>query len=48
MMYIPGSDERKLQKIPSLGCDCAVMDMEDGVAQNRKVLLLLPVLVVSS
>jgi len=35
-MYIPGSDERKLQKIPSLGCDCAVMDMEDGVAQNRK------------
>lgn len=36
MMYIPGSDERKLQKIPSLGCDCAVLDMEDGVSQNRK------------
>ena len=36
MMYIPGSDVRKLQKIPSLGCDCAVLDMEDGVAQNRK------------
>ena len=36
MMYIPGGDVRKLQKIPSLGCDCAVLDMEDGVAQNRK------------
>lgn len=36
MMYVPGSEERKLLKIPSLGCDCAVMDMEDGVAQNRK------------
>jgi len=36
LMYIPGSDNRKLTKIPSLGCDCAVMDMEDGVAQNRK------------
>ena len=36
MMYIPGSDDRKLTKIPTLGCDCAVMDMEDGVAQNRK------------
>ena len=36
-MYVPGSEERKLSKIPSLGCDCAVMDMEDGVAQNRKV-----------
>jgi len=36
MMYVPGSDVRKLQKIPSLGCDCAVLDMEDGVAQNRK------------
>ena len=36
MMYVPGSEERKLQKIPTLGCDCAVMDMEDGVAQNRK------------
>ena len=37
LMYIPGSDQRKLQKIPNLGCDCAVMDMEDGVAQTRKV-----------
>ena len=36
MMYVPGSDDRKLTKIPTLGCDCAVMDMEDGVAQNRK------------
>jgi len=36
MMFVPGSDERKLKKIPQLGCDCVCLDMEDGVAQNRK------------
>ncbi|XP_060597081.1 citramalyl-CoA lyase, mitochondrial-like [Ruditapes philippinarum] len=37
VLYIPGSDERKLQKIQILDVDCAVMDCEDGVAANRKV-----------
>jgi len=34
---VPGNDVRKLEKIPGLGVDCAVMDCEDGVAANRKV-----------
>ncbi|XP_064618421.1 citramalyl-CoA lyase, mitochondrial-like [Liolophura sinensis] len=37
MMYVPGSDKKKLGKIPSLQVDCAVMDCEDGVAMNRKL-----------
>ena len=37
MMYVPGNDERKLKKVPSLDLDCVVMDCEDGVAINRKV-----------
>ncbi|KAK3591109.1 hypothetical protein CHS0354_035921 [Potamilus streckersoni] len=37
VLYVPGNDERKLSKIPSLNVDCAVMDCEDGVALNRKV-----------
>lgn len=37
VLYIPGSDERKLKKIQILDVDCAVMDCEDGVAANRKV-----------
>ncbi|XP_060072176.1 citramalyl-CoA lyase, mitochondrial-like [Ylistrum balloti] len=36
VLYVPGSDERKLQKITGLDVDCAVMDCEDGVAANRK------------
>jgi citrate lyase subunit beta-like protein len=35
-MYVPGSDERKLAKIPSLGADCICLDCEDGVAMNKK------------
>ncbi|KAM3933560.1 LOW QUALITY PROTEIN: citramalyl-CoA lyase, mitochondrial [Leptodactylus fuscus] len=37
VLYIPGNDERKIQKIPSLNVDCAVLDCEDGVAINKKV-----------
>ena len=37
VLYVPGNDERKLLKIPTLNVDCAVMDCEDGVALNRKV-----------
>ncbi|XP_033739883.1 citramalyl-CoA lyase, mitochondrial-like isoform X2 [Pecten maximus] len=36
VLYVPGSDDRKLQKITGLDVDCAVMDCEDGVAINRK------------
>ncbi|XP_051882690.1 citramalyl-CoA lyase, mitochondrial isoform X2 [Pristis pectinata] len=36
VLYVPGNDERKLQKIPSLRVDCAVLDCEDGVALNKK------------
>ena len=38
VLYVPGNDERKLQKIASLNVDSAVMDCEDGVAINRKVI----------
>ena len=37
MMYVPGNDEKKVGKIPSLGADSIILDCEDGVALNRKV-----------
>lgn len=36
-MYVPGTDQRKMDKIPSLGVDTVVFDMEDGVAADQKV-----------
>ena len=36
MLYVPGSDEKKLRKIAKLDVDCACLDCEDGVAMNRK------------
>ena len=33
---VPGSDERKLNKVKKLDLDVAVFDLEDGVAPNRK------------
>ncbi|XP_006141617.1 citramalyl-CoA lyase, mitochondrial [Tupaia chinensis] len=36
VLYVPGNDEKKIRKIPSLNVDCAVLDCEDGVAANRK------------
>ena len=36
MFNVPGSDERKLAKIPKLGADCIVLDLEDGVALSKK------------
>ena len=36
LMYVPGNDERKIAKIPSLGADCVCLDCEDGVAVNKK------------
>ncbi|XP_069493110.1 citramalyl-CoA lyase, mitochondrial isoform X2 [Ambystoma mexicanum] len=36
VLYVPGNDKRKIQKIPSLNVDCAALDCEDGVALNKK------------
>ncbi|CAH1109307.1 unnamed protein product [Psylliodes chrysocephalus] len=36
LMYVPGSDERKINKIASLNADCVALDCEDGVALNKK------------
>lgn len=38
VLYVPGNDEKKIKKIPSLNVDCAVLDCEDGVAMNKKVM----------
>ena len=35
-MYIPGNDDRKLAKIPTLKADCICLDCEDGVAFTAK------------
>ena len=36
LFNIPGSEERKLNKIQTLDIDVAVLDLEDGVSLNRK------------
>ncbi|XP_006978838.1 citramalyl-CoA lyase, mitochondrial isoform X5 [Peromyscus maniculatus bairdii] len=36
VLYVPGNDEKKIRKVPSLKVDCAVLDCEDGVAENKK------------
>jgi citrate lyase beta subunit len=36
LLYMPGDDIHKIQKAITLGVDCLCMDMEDGVALNRK------------
>jgi len=36
LLYTPGDDLYKLQKASTLDVDCICMDMEDGVALNRK------------
>ncbi|HKY53110.1 MAG TPA: CoA ester lyase [Anaerolineales bacterium] len=37
LLYMPGDDRRKIEKAATLGVDSICMDMEDGVAANRKV-----------
>lgn len=37
LLYMPGDDLRKIEKAAASGVDCACMDMEDGVALNRKL-----------
>jgi citrate lyase subunit beta-like protein len=36
LLYMPGDDRHKIEKAATLGVDCLCMDMEDGVAPNRK------------
>ena len=36
-MYVPGDIEGKVRKIPKIGADCFVVDMEDAVAYSNKV-----------
>jgi citrate lyase beta subunit len=36
LLYMPGNDRQKIEKALTLGVDCICMDMEDGVALNRK------------
>jgi citrate lyase subunit beta-like protein len=36
VLYVPGSDAKKLAKIFTFNADCVVIDCEDGVALNRK------------
>jgi citrate lyase beta subunit len=36
LLYVPGSDWRKIEKAAGLGADCVCLDLEDGVAPNRK------------
>jgi len=36
LLYMPGDDLYKIRKATGLGVDCICMDMEDGVATNRK------------
>ncbi len=36
MMYVPGDDLHKIQKAAGLPVDSLCLDIEDGVAQNRK------------
>ncbi len=36
LLYVPGSDWRKMEKAASLGADCVCLDLEDGVAPRSK------------
>ncbi|HUI88253.1 MAG TPA: CoA ester lyase [Anaerolineales bacterium] len=36
LLYMPGDDWKKIMKATTLGVDCLCMDMEDGVAVNKK------------
>lgn len=36
IMYVPGHDRKKINKLSTLDVDCAVLDCEDGVAVNKK------------
>ena len=37
LLFVPGSDERKLAKVGTFGADVVVIDLEDAVADEQKV-----------
>ena len=37
LLYVPGTDDKKVQKAASLNADVVVLDCEDGVALPMKV-----------
>ncbi len=37
LLYVPGSDWRKIEKATTLNADSICLDLEDGVAANRKL-----------
>jgi citrate lyase beta subunit len=36
LLYVPGDDHKKIKKAATLNADCVCLDIEDGVAINRK------------
>lgn len=36
ILYVPGNDRRKIDKVRTVNVDCAVLDCEDGVAMSMK------------
>jgi citrate lyase beta subunit len=36
LLYVPGNETRKIEKAATLGADAVCLDLEDGVAPNRK------------
>jgi citrate lyase subunit beta/citryl-CoA lyase len=36
LLFVPGSDERKLQRVADFGADAIVIDLEDAVADDEK------------
>ncbi len=37
LLYVPGNERHKIEKATGLGVDSVCLDLEDGVAMNRKV-----------
>ena len=36
VLYMPATNEKALAKLPSLACDCVILDLEDAVAPEAK------------
>jgi len=36
VLYVPASNEKAIAKVPSLGCDAVIFDLEDAVAPEEK------------
>ena len=35
LLYVPGHDRRKIEKVAQLNADCVVLDCEDGVGYDQ-------------